>query len=321
MRVLVAALSAACLTLALGAPAEAADSVTIGTIGTKTAPYKKTVTVKPTYRKSGQVQVRKATLTVKSKGRTIRRDQGAVQLKAGTYTVTQRVLFRSYRKKATKTRVVTAGQSIRSGLSAPPANAPFVDVCWISSSTPVDDTTGTFRVWCDVMRNDGRGTSLGGIIGEGTYAQDADGYVVLTDQSGHRVAEYLGMPTTGEGYQPTGSVRSDRDLFVTTTSTVYGTTRAKTRTQKLTIKQGRKPRGCATYADFRSVEYDFDEPEWYGDTKAVVAKKLHSSGTRTSYSDYGDMVIEFREYKACAKGAFISVGFADGHAYAKSYWG
>src|SRR5690606_24307998 len=113
MRRFVVALSAVCLTLAVATPAEAADSVTIKQIGAKTAPYKKAITVKPSDKKPGKVQVTKATRTVKNGRKTIGRNKAAVRLKAGKYAVTQRVTYRSYRKQAVKTRVVAVGSNIR----------------------------------------------------------------------------------------------------------------------------------------------------------------------------------------------------------------
>lgn len=323
MRRLVVALSAVCLTLTVGSPAEAADTVTIKKIGTKTAPYKKTATVKPSYRRTGKVQVAKATLSVKSGRKTIRRNKTAVKLKAGKYTVTQRVTYRPYSLKSTKVRVVAKGASIASVSYVEIADGvPYVETCDVTNVTPTSDAEGTFRsvcpvVWYDVNLEQ---SILGNVAVSGTYAPDVIGDgLVWRDTSGALINLSSWTPEVGEQYFPQARLLSDRDLFRTRTSRVYGKARSKSKTQRLTIKKGAKPRTCATYGDFQRVNHDFDDPESYGDAKSIVTKKLHGGGKRSSFSDYGDSVIEFRDYKTCKKSASISVGFFNGYAYAKSY--
>lgn len=99
----------------------------------------------------------------------------------------------------------------------------------------------------------------------------------------------------------------------------YGKVKTKKRTQSLRVTEAApKPRTCATYAEFQSVRFDFEYPEYLGDPEAVVAAKLHNNGTVSSFSDYGDYTIFFKDYPVCGSGS-ISVGFFDGFAYSKTY--
>ena len=61
-------------------------------------------------------------------------------------------------------------------------------------------------------------------------------------------------------------------------------------------------------SDFTKVFYNFSYPMSYGDSVAVVARKLQSAGWLASFNDTGDEIISFRYYKACSSGAMISVG-------------
>jgi len=118
----------------------------------------------------------------------------------------------------------------------------------------------------------------------------------------------------------------DLDLYktkshvVTTTTRKYGAAKSTSRRQSLIVRAGAKPRTCATYSDFKRVRYDFENPSLYGSSSTEVRQRLHTSGTRSSFSDYGDYTIEFRHYKTCTEGDDISVGFVSGYAYAKTYY-
>ena len=98
----------------LSAPSASAattTSVTIKTIGTKTAPYKKKVTVKPSVTAKGKVSVKSKTLTVKKSGKTIAKNKKSVALKAGTYKVTTKVTYKTYTLTSAKTKVWSATKS------------------------------------------------------------------------------------------------------------------------------------------------------------------------------------------------------------------
>ena len=91
------------------------------------------------------------------------------------------------------------------------------------------------------------------------------------------------------------------------------------RTQSLVVRAGGQAPNVRHVCRLPLSRLRLSNPEQYGDTMAEVADKLHSSGRRISFTDYGDYVIEFRGYRACDANATIQVGFFDGHAYAKSY--
>ncbi|MEU2201475.1 hypothetical protein [Isoptericola sp. NPDC019482] len=93
------------------ASAAAATSVTIKKIGTKTAPYQKKATVKPSVVAKGKVSVKSKTLTVKKSGKTIAKNKKSVALKAGTYKVTTKVTYRTYKLTSAKKKVWSATKS------------------------------------------------------------------------------------------------------------------------------------------------------------------------------------------------------------------
>jgi hypothetical protein len=90
----------------VAAPSAAAattTSLTITTIPTKTAPYKKKVTVTPSVKATGKVTVKSKTLTVKKSGKTVATNKKSVALAPGTYKVTTKVTYKTYTvKKSTK---------------------------------------------------------------------------------------------------------------------------------------------------------------------------------------------------------------------------
>ena len=145
-RLLVAPLCVAALVIGSAAGADAADSVRIKSIATKTAPYKKTTTIKPTYTTSGRVAVSAATLTVKKGRKTVRRNAKSAKLKAGRYTVTQKVTYRTYANVAAKKLTVAAGSYV----SAWADEGASVMSCTISTHTPIDEHHGAFSATCPV---------------------------------------------------------------------------------------------------------------------------------------------------------------------------
>ncbi|MFD6179261.1 MULTISPECIES: sunset domain-containing protein [unclassified Isoptericola] len=96
------------LLVAPTATAATTTQVTIKTIGTKTAPYKRSVTVRPNVTAKGHVSVKSKTLTVKKAGKTVAKNKKSVALKAGTYTVTTKVTYKTYRLTASKAKVWSA---------------------------------------------------------------------------------------------------------------------------------------------------------------------------------------------------------------------
>lgn len=312
MRFIVTVIAGIALLLGSSGVAEAADTVRIKKIPTKTAPYKKTVTIKPSVKKSGRVVIDRATLTVKKRGKTIAAKKKSARLKPGKYSVTQRVTYRSYSYVAARRLVLRTGQYVAAdGFEG----AHLAGECDILSATTDSEDSGTYRAGCAVLWTDPEtydDTSIGTVVVSGRYA-----YGSFYDQQGREI----GIGFESNSFMVTDDIKADRNLYRTISVRRYGAQKTRTRTQILTVKSGAKPRGCATYNDFKKVNYDFSEPELYGDSKSTVARKLHGQGKRTTFSNTGDAIIEFREYKACADGAFISVGFYNGDAYDKTYWG
>ncbi|MFC8599670.1 MULTISPECIES: sunset domain-containing protein [unclassified Isoptericola] len=95
-------------TLAAPTAAAVTTQVTIKKIGTKTAPYQRKVTVRPRVSATGHVSVRSKTLTVKKSGTTVAKNKKAVALKAGTYRVTTRVAYKTYRLTSSRAKVWSA---------------------------------------------------------------------------------------------------------------------------------------------------------------------------------------------------------------------
>lgn len=87
------------------ASAATSTTVTITKIGTKTAPYGKTVTVRPRVTAKGQVSVKSRTLTVARHGTYVAKDKAKVALKAGTYSVTTKVTYKTYRLSSAKKKI------------------------------------------------------------------------------------------------------------------------------------------------------------------------------------------------------------------------
>lgn len=87
------------------ASAATSTTVTITKIGTKTAPYGKKVTVRPRVTAKGQVSVKSRTLTVARHGTYVAKDKAKVALKAGTYSVTTKVTYKTYRLSSAKKKI------------------------------------------------------------------------------------------------------------------------------------------------------------------------------------------------------------------------
>lgn len=292
--------------------ARSAAGVSITPITRATAPYRKRAVVRPRYRASGQVAVSDARLTVSRAGRTIATNRRSVSIPPGTYRVTQRVTYRTYTLRSSRATVVPAGARFESYDYV--YGQFWSSSCSVTAWSPdgAAPGTGTGTLGCEVFSDEGLTASF-------TYPFTYDGSTLRTE--GDRVAGVVvpgSEPAVGDGVY-FDSLLTTAPITRPASVRVYGGLRSVKRTSTLRVKAGAKPRTCATYADFQRVSVDFAEPELYGDSMAVVAATLHNGGKRSTYSDYGDSVIEFRRYRTCAKGAILSVGFFNGDAYAKSY--
>lgn len=288
------------------AAAAKSGSVKIKKLRTARAPYRGKAKVKPKYAVKGKAVADKATLTVKRRGKVITRNKKSAKLAPGTYRVTQRVTYRPY--------------SMVNKPVVRHARGTFLDAY---------DFYGEYE--CEVLNlHVGQQIDLACTIYDyDDYEQEFVWDLTLSLTYDHaRDAWFYGDRKVADAYGEYDEwdfypdvLPITRDLTYNKKVRSYGKTRTAKKTQKLTIKPGAKPRTCATYADFKKIEADFSEPEEYGHSKSQVAKILNSKGKRTSFSDYGSYVIEFRDYKPCDARASISVGFFAGYAYSKSYSG
>lgn len=278
--------SAVGLTLLGAAPAQAADTVTIKKISTKTAPYKKSVKVKPSVTSSGKVKISKQTLTIKKGKKTVAKNKTSAKLKAGSYKVTTTVKYRAY-KNVTKNvvRIKKGQEMLRYGLSE--SHIPGHDRCHV---TEFRNNT-SFDLTCTM-----RGATVGSLNVTSTDLLDWDSW----------------DPPSGTGVEvDVWSMRAPVNILGPTQVRKYGSTKTKTRAQTLKIKQGKKPAKpakCATYAKFKKVKN--------GMTVNEVKTLLGPSKVQFSSGGYVN-----REYKPCKKYDYYVVLFEDGYVWDKMYSG
>lgn len=283
--------------------AAATGSVKVKKLPTAVAPYRGKVKVKPKYAVKGKAVADKATLTVKSGRKVVARNKKWVKLAPGTYSVTQTVKYRPY------THVNKPVVMYRKGRVLDFDDTDFE--CAVVSVLPQEQLVADCTLY--VQDEDTDANYSWDLRLTLTYDAQLDSWMY-----GDLIVSDANEEYWEGGFYP-HVLPVTRDLTYAKKVPSYGKSRTTKRTQKLTIKPGAKPRTCATYADFKKVAADFDEPEDYGHSKSQVAKILHSKGTRSSFSDYGSYVIEFRNYKPCNARASISVGFFAGYAYSKTY--
>jgi len=305
-----------------GAPA-AKPSVKISNISTKTAPYKGKVTIKPKASVSGKATITKLRITVRrgnAKGKIVSRNAKSTKLAAGTYHLTTTASYRQY-KVTTKTvpyenqyLVYYAGDLLDADCSIVD---PFLD------AELYTDEQFAAQLSCVPSQTEAAGSFQSSTtvhdLGDGTWGvENYFGDLTLVEAPSR--SDLLNKSVTIATTTPEDLYVIDRGTEVVQTKTPYGATLKKTRTQKLIVRKGAKPRSCATLTDFRSVLSDFDDAASYGDSKATVAAKLHNKGRQTSYTESPGQILEFRRYPGCSGGSFMSVGFENGYAYTKSYY-
>jgi hypothetical protein len=303
------------------ASAATTPGATISLIPTVTAPYHGSVAVRPRVKAKGQAVIAKSSLTVKRGTKTVVRSAAAPRLAAGTYTVTTTATYRPYSlvttKKTVKERVVAVpeGSQVRvscqvTGVSAPwPNEATFSASCKSATFDGAYAVTGSFQPTYDDQYEP--------VAWTGWLDQGSGAIVITAADADPSVA--VGQ-TFSDIMYPNHDLYKTKSRVVTTTSRKYGPAKSTSRRQTLVVRAGAKPRTCATYADFKRVRYDFTDPSRYGSSSTEVRQLLHTSGTRSSFTDFGDYIIEFRHYKTCTKGDDITVGFVSGYAYDKTYW-
>lgn len=286
VKVLVGVLvGAVAMSLLLAAPAHAANRLTVKKIATKTAPYKKSVTVKPSASASGNVKITDKRISVKRKGKYLARNKRSTKLKAGRYKVTSTVKYQTWKVVQERQLRIRSGAVMREyGYDS----LPGYENCSVTSVEYNDEYYGgddrfTFR--CDVRK---------ATVSRMTFHSDdiVGGHSAYNAQVGDHV-------------WPDG-VRVSQDVYGYKNVRQYSATKSKKRTQTLRIKQGRKPAACATYSGYREVKNGMT-------TKQV---KLRLGPSKVWFSSGG---IVGREYKPCDGVSSFDVSFEDGRVYDKSY--
>lgn len=277
----VTAASAVGLSLAVAAaPAEAATSLTIKKIATKTAPYKKSVTVKPSVAKKGNISIKRSSLSVSRKGKSVAKDRTSVKLKAGSYRVTTKVRYRTFSKVKKNVVTVPAGERVFSWSEAPDGMTGFVD-CEAVDVVSQDD----FDVRCGL--------------------EDATVSTITVPNENASLPDWNTPETDGDSLFPDWLVTSE-DLYRAKTVTQYSGYKTKQRTQSLTVRQGRKPASCATYGNYRKVREGMS---------VTQVRNLLGPG-KVTFSSSG---VVNREYKPCNRVDFYAVMFDEGQVYDKFF--
>jgi len=212
------------------ASAATTTSVTIKKIGTRTAPYKKKATVKPRVTAKGHVSVKSKTLTVKKSGRTIAKNKKSVGLKAGTYKVTTKVTYKTYKIKSTTKTVTKKKVGV-------PANT---DVKVSCTATSVEDLGwGDYRLSaaCTSSKYDGaRKVNLDVY----DFGDDVWGVAHNWDE-----LTMAAVPRQGKTFSatlnPGTDLKKSYTVKQTTKKKVWSATKTKSKTQTLVVKQGKKP--------------------------------------------------------------------------------
>lgn len=269
------------LTVLSAVPAEAAsNTVTIKPITTKTVPYKKSTTIKPRVITSGKVKVSSKSLTVKMGRKTVAKNKASVKLKAGKYKVIQTVKYRTFKTVPTNVLAFDIGEEIASELWAEPGAPVYFTTCRVTSV--VDDYD--YWISCTVM-----GATIASLSVHSSELGDGAVDVRVGDEMYPEI-----LYVTQRIYRRVNVLK-------------YGKAQTKTKSQSLTIKQGKKPRGCATKAAYNRVKY--------GDSKSTVTSKMGTPG-KVFYEAGG---VEGREYKTCNRSHYMSIAFEDGYAYDKTF--
>lgn len=334
--------AAACAAVTLVPPASAQAAgqgrVSIGKIGTKTAKYKGTVTVSPVVRSTGPVKVESKRMTIRKGKKVVKSNARSARLRAGAYRVTTNVTFRRYSNVTRTETVVPAGRKVftresyveYAGLRHEKDSAWLSD-CWIKGIDAVDEglpeATDVLRGYCDVVNRDWE--RIGRIpFGDGVndiryrWAQEQFADYKCLEINGVRNTWvdycYAWKPRVGDAINMSyltddPFLRASTGITRRTSTRKYGRVQTVSRTQSLKVKAGKKPRTCATKADYRKLAF--------GQTKTQVAKILHSKGTYSDIGDsYRDYVNEYRDYRVCKKNTNIEVGFEDGRLFHKRYY-
>jgi hypothetical protein len=308
--ILAAALSVLVGLLAAAPPSTAhaeAGSVTINAIGsTKFTAYKAKYRLAPSYSATGDVVVDSATVTVKKGTKTVANNVAAANLAPGKYTVTQTVSYRPFTTETRQQLVADSGTWIsRSGTLRP-------NTCTITDWVSTSESSGTWKATCTVDRDSGT-PPLGTVGTEGAWS-DAGTNIFLESEESFTLAAEESF-AVGSRFSPINRFKTTTPLYETLSDKLYGPSATIAKTQKLTVKAGRK--NCATRTDYKKLKVS--KRLWHGSSIKATAKRLFSKGSLYYSGVASGFPVEVRVYAACTPGYVVAVGFIDGHAYTKAY--
>ncbi|MFC8731640.1 hypothetical protein ACFT5B_04195 [Luteimicrobium sp. NPDC057192] len=259
--------------------------VTGAKIASKTAPYGGKATIKPRVSASGRVVVKTKTLTVKHGTKTVAKNKTSVKLKAGTYRVTTRATFKTYSLRTTTKTVSRKKVGVAFGTDVTVTCTP---------TSVVADGYGDFDVTasCTSSRFDGaRKESLTLFdMGDGTYWGFGDNLDELTT----RVVPQTSKPFSAV-LNPGADLKKSYLAKQTTTTKVWSKLKAKSLTQKLVIKQGKRPShtapisewNCPSWAPIKgnadSGIYHVPGGRWYSRTKPEICFTTTAAARAAGY--------------------------------------
>ena len=263
--------------------------VTITKIASKTAPYGGKVTIKPRVKASGKVSLKSKRLTVKHGTKTVAKNKTSVKLKAGTYKVTTKATYKTYTLKTT-TRTVTkkkVGVAFGTDVAVtcvPSKAAPYAydgELYWV-------DVTAT----CTSTRFDGARKESMTLYAEddGTFWGFGDNLDELTTSA---------TPKVGTSFRatlnPGDDLMKSYQVKQTTTTKVWSKLKAKSLTQTLVIKQGKRPNhtapinewDCPSWAPIKgnadSGIYHVPGGRWYDVTKPEICFTTTAAARAAGY--------------------------------------
>ena len=260
--------------------------VTIKKIASKTAPYHGKTTIKPRVTASGKVSLKSKRLTVKHGKKTVAKNKTSVKLAAGTYKVTTKATYKTY-KVSTTTKTVTKKKV---------GVAMFTDVTVSCTPTSVvPDAYGDFdiKAGCTSSRFDGtRKVSM-------TLWDEGDGTYWGFDETTLDSLTTTAAPAVGKSFRatlnPGDDLKKSYQTKQTTSKKVWSKTKSKSLTQKLVIKQGKRPNhtapisawNCPSWAPIKgnadSGIYHVPGGRWYSRTKPEICFTTKAAAIAAGY--------------------------------------
>ncbi|GMA25134.1 hypothetical protein GCM10025864_28930 [Luteimicrobium album] len=271
-------------TVAVSAAKTTPTKVTIKKIATKTAPYAGKTTIKPRVMASGKVSVKSKTLTVKHGKKTVAKNKKSVKLAAGTYKVTTKATYKTYKVKTTTKTVTKKKVGVAFGTD--------VTVTCTASKVDLDGGYGDLVATCTSSRFDGaRKESMMFLdMGDGTYYGFGDNLDELTT----RVVPQVGKPFSAT-LNAGDDLKKSYQAKQTTTTKVWSKTKSRSLTQKLVIKKGKRPNhtapisewNCPSWAPIKgnadSGIYHVPGGRWYSRTKPEICFTTRGAAEAAGY--------------------------------------